>query len=195
MAFTRVVQLAPNSADDFNNLACILKDQGILHEAIHYYQASLKLKADPNVFCNLVHSLQMTCDWSDYPERMQKLVELISFQLQQGQFPSVHPHHGFLYPLSNQTRKQIAAAHANYASQNIANASQKRNYTFDHLRTRAPGERLRVGFVSSDYKVGWGHRGPGLPMAGAHSLSLLSTGPPHSSFDAKHSWISRSLAV
>lgn len=58
--FLTAVHLDPTSADNFNNLACICKDLSLIMEAIEYYGRSLKL--DPNnsnVYCNMVHSLQM----------------------------------------------------------------------------------------------------------------------------------------
>ena len=54
---------------------------------------------------------QIICDWSDYEERMQKLVSIVSDQLLKNRLPSVHPHHSMLYPLTHDFRKAIAARH------------------------------------------------------------------------------------
>jgi protein O-GlcNAc transferase len=148
-AFSNAVRLNPASADDFNNLACVYKDLGALQEAIYSYRQALCLVPDnPNVFCNLVHSLQMVCDWAEYEPRMAHLSHIVEEQLRQGQFPSVHPHHTFLYRLSNTTRRAIAAAHANAASQKVTAPA----HTFNHPRG-ALTTRLRIGYVSSDFKV------------------------------------------
>eukprot|EP00048_Salpingoeca_helianthica_P024102 m.29717 g.29717 ORF g.29717 m.29717 type:complete len:1284 (-) comp9187_c1_seq1:59-3910(-) len=147
-SFTTAVRLNPASADDFNNLACVYKDLGALQEAIANYRQALQLRPDnPNVFCNLVHSLQMVCDWHEYDARMAHLIRVVEDQLASDQFPSVHPHHTFLYRLSNPTRRAIAAAHARAAERNVAGIA--RQYTFQ--RTPLEG-RLRVGYVSSDFK-------------------------------------------
>ncbi|EDQ87082.1 uncharacterized protein MONBRDRAFT_27585 [Monosiga brevicollis MX1] len=149
VAFQQAVRLKA-SADDFNNLACVCKDLGVIDEAIKYYQSSLELKSDnPNVFCNLAHSLQMVCDWTNYQERMQQLVALVQYQIDNNQFPSVHPHHTFLYPLPNTLRKAIAAAHAHAAQRNIV---QYNKPAYDHSRLLPLSGRLRVGYVSSDFK-------------------------------------------
>ena len=125
------------------------KDLGALQEAIAAYRQALALRPDsPNVFCNLVHSLQMICDWTEYDGRMAHLIRIVEEQLRTDQFPSVHPHHTFLYRLSNPTRRAIAAAHARAAERNVA--SIRRNDGF--ARTPLQG-RLRVGYVSSDFKV------------------------------------------
>lgn len=149
-SFLNAVQLNPLSANDFNNLACICKDLSIITEAIEYYTQSWKLAPDnANVYCNLVHSLQMVCDWTDYDNRMLGIAKLVADQENAHVFPSVHPHHTFLYPIDLQSRKYIARAHAELAKRNVQSLNMPA-YTFDHLRV--PCERLRIGYVSSDYK-------------------------------------------
>lgn len=119
-------------------------------EAIAFYRLSLKFKADnPNVYCNLIHSLMMICDWRNVRAEMPKVVETVLRQLTKGEFPSIHPHHTFLYPIPNTARKSIAAAHARLAQTNAATFGRG-PYNFDHLRQEL-GSRIRVGYVSSDF--------------------------------------------
>jgi hypothetical protein len=96
-------------------------------------------------------SLQV-CDWDRYDDRMRDLVMLVKHQIDHGHFPSVHPHHTFLYPLPNTLRKAIATAHANAAQRNVA-LLNKPPYDHSHAVPLKEGERLRVGYVSSDFKV------------------------------------------
>lgn len=56
---------------------------------------------------------QIVCDWTDYDERMKKLVTIVADQLEKNRLPSVHPHHSMLYPLSHGFRKAIAERHGN----------------------------------------------------------------------------------
>lgn len=56
---------------------------------------------------------QIVCDWTDYDERMKKLVSIVADQLDKNRLPSVHPHHSMLYPLSHGFRKAIAERHGN----------------------------------------------------------------------------------
>ena len=66
VSFLNGIQLSGGNADDYNNLACVCKDLGLSTEAIAYYHMSLSCKEDnPNVHCNLVHSLMMLCDWRE----------------------------------------------------------------------------------------------------------------------------------
>ena len=62
---------------------------------------------------------QIVCDWSEYNERMKKLVQIVSEQLEKNRLPSVHPHHSMLYPLNHTMRKNIAARHANLCLEKV----------------------------------------------------------------------------
>lgn len=67
----------------------------------------------PKLFFFFCFSLQIVCDWTDYDERMKKLVSIVADQLDKNRLPSVHPHHSMLYPLSHNFRKAIAERHGN----------------------------------------------------------------------------------
>uniref|UniRef100_A0A8C3ACM9 UDP-N-acetylglucosamine--peptide N-acetylglucosaminyltransferase 110 kDa subunit n=1 Tax=Cyclopterus lumpus TaxID=8103 RepID=A0A8C3ACM9_CYCLU len=148
--YTRAIQINPAFADAHSNLASIHKDSGNIPEAIASYRTALKLKPDfPDAYCNLAHCLQIVCDWTDYDERMKKLVSIVADQLDKNRLPSVHPHHSMLYPLSHGFRKAIAERHGNLCQDKI-NALHKP--AFEHPKDlKASGGRLRVGYVSSDF--------------------------------------------
>lgn len=65
------------------------------------------------IFFFFYSSFQIVCDWTDYDERMKKLVSIVADQLDKNRLPSVHPHHSMLYPLSHGFRKAIAERHGN----------------------------------------------------------------------------------
>uniref|UniRef100_A0A665UAI9 UDP-N-acetylglucosamine--peptide N-acetylglucosaminyltransferase 110 kDa subunit n=1 Tax=Echeneis naucrates TaxID=173247 RepID=A0A665UAI9_ECHNA len=148
--YTRAIQINPAFADAHSNLASIHKDSGNIPEAIASYRTALKLKPDfPDAYCNLAHCLQIVCDWTDYEERMKKLVSIVADQLDKNRLPSVHPHHSMLYPLSHGFRKAIAERHGNLCLDKI-NALHKPAY--EHPKDlKASSGRLRIGYVSSDF--------------------------------------------
>ncbi|XP_078268590.1 UDP-N-acetylglucosamine--peptide N-acetylglucosaminyltransferase 110 kDa subunit isoform X1 [Rhinoraja longicauda] len=148
--YTRAIQINPAFADAHSNLASIHKDSGNIPEAIASYRTALKLKPDfPDAYCNLAHCLQIVCDWTDYDERMKKLVSIVADQLEKNRLPSVHPHHSMLYPLSHAFRKAIAERHGNLCLDKI-NVLHKPPY--EHAKDlKASNGRLKIGFVSSDF--------------------------------------------
>lgn len=146
--YSRAIQINPGFADAHSNLASIHKDSGNIPDAIQSYRTALKLKPDfPDAYCNLAHCLQIVCDWTDYDNRMKKLVAIVADQLEKNRLPSVHPHHSMLYPLSHDFRKAIAARHANLCLEKIQ-ILHKAPYKYDQVTM---GNRLRIGYVSSDF--------------------------------------------
>jgi protein O-GlcNAc transferase len=167
--YTRAIQINPAFADAHSNLASIHKDSGEnsfirlfiqnaidgvsgnIPEAIHSYSTALKLKSDfPDAFCNLAHCLQIICDWSDYDARMKKLVGIVEEQLSKKRLPSVHPHHSMLYPLSHEQRMAIASKHAQLCMEKVM-VLHKPPYVYPDRLCLKNGQRLRIGYVSSDF--------------------------------------------
>nr|CAB3264558.1 UDP-N-acetylglucosamine--peptide N-acetylglucosaminyltransferase 110 kDa subunit [Phallusia mammillata] len=148
--YTRAIQINPAFADAHSNLASVHKDSGSIPAAIQSYRTALKLKPDfPDAYCNLAHCLQIICDWSDYDERMKKLVTIVADQLAKNRLPSVHPHHSMLYPLTHEFRKAIAARHGALCLDKI-NILHKPPY--EHPKSlNLSGGKLRIGYVSSDF--------------------------------------------
>ncbi|KAI6172414.1 Protein O-GlcNAc transferase [Aphelenchoides besseyi] len=147
--YTRAIQLNPGFADAHSNLGSIHKDSGNIPEAINSYTTALRLKNDfPDAYCNLAHCLQIVCDWTNYEQRMEKIVTLVEEQLKRKRLPSVHPHHSMLYPLTHAQRIGIAAKHAQLCIEKVA-VLHKPPYSFPNSLPK--GERLRIGYVSSDF--------------------------------------------
>uniref|UniRef100_A0A915B7I1 protein O-GlcNAc transferase n=1 Tax=Parascaris univalens TaxID=6257 RepID=A0A915B7I1_PARUN len=149
--YTRAIQINPGFADAHSNLASIHKDSGNIPEAIQSYSTALKLKPDfPDAFCNLAHCLQIICDWTDYENRMRKLVAIVEEQLEKKRLPSVHPHHSMLYPLTHAARMAIAAKHAQLCLEKVQ-IFHRAPYSFPDRASVRKGHRLKIGYVSSDF--------------------------------------------
>ncbi|XP_032219900.1 UDP-N-acetylglucosamine--peptide N-acetylglucosaminyltransferase 110 kDa subunit isoform X2 [Nematostella vectensis] len=148
--YSRAIQINPAFADAHSNLASVHKDSGNIPEAIQSYRTALKLKPSfPDAYCNLAHCLQIICDWTDYDNRMKKLVNIVAEQLEHNRLPSVHPHHSMLYPLTHEFRRAIANRHGNLCVEKVA-LLHKAPFVYPkdlHLS----GGRLRIGYVSSDF--------------------------------------------
>uniref|UniRef100_A0A673XD21 UDP-N-acetylglucosamine--peptide N-acetylglucosaminyltransferase 110 kDa subunit n=1 Tax=Salmo trutta TaxID=8032 RepID=A0A673XD21_SALTR len=150
--YRKALEVFPEFAAAHSNLASVLQQQGKLQEALMHYKEAIRSPDFPDAYCNLAHFLsspQIVCDWTDYDERMKKLVSIVADQLDKNRLPSVHPHHSMLYPLSHGFRKAIAERHGNLCLDKI-NALHKPAFEYPK-DLKASAGRLRVGYVSSDF--------------------------------------------
>jgi len=180
-AYKQVTQFQPSSADAFANLACALKDAGNPNDAIFSYQMALTLTTTAtsndnfatksDIFSNLMFCLQTIADWRQRDELFRRLEVMVLIDLQAGRMPAVQPFHAVSYPFSASLTKAISVAY----SLECERVAQKliedghvvpglvleddgfatNTTTATSIRRRGkplqPEERLRVGYVSSDY--------------------------------------------
>ena len=73
---------------------------------------------------------QIACDWTDYEDRMQKIVQVVDDQLAKNRLPSVHPHHSMLYPLTQEQKRGIAARHASLCVEKVCKCSWNHTYMY-----------------------------------------------------------------
>ena len=111
----QAIKLDPEFADAYGNLAAAYKDIGKLNTAIEVYLKALKLKPqqanglpDPIIFCNLMHCLQIVCEWKGRDEVFATTKSIVDSQLADGRLPAVQPHHALVYPLPTDTQLAIA---------------------------------------------------------------------------------------
>ncbi|KAF0989860.1 hypothetical protein HZS_2145 [Henneguya salminicola] len=148
--YMRAIQINPCSPDAHAFLGTVYKDSGNIVEAIHAFKISLKFRSNfSEVFCNLIHCYQLICDWNGYEERMQKLISIVSEQLEKNRPPTVHPHHTMLYPLTFAQSKCIANRHSIFCLDRISFLGLKIKTHSNNKFTK--GKRIKVGYVSSDF--------------------------------------------
>jgi protein O-GlcNAc transferase len=149
--YEQVVLLQPDSPEGHTNLASAYKDAARHDVAIQSYRRALTLRQDfPEAFANYVHSLQCVCDWGDRPALFVRLEQEVRRDLGAGRLPSVQPFHAMAYPFSAELALAISMRYAEHCS--LA-ASRLGLLALPHppALPLAPGQRLRVAYVSSDF--------------------------------------------
>lgn len=148
--FLKAVGVDPQSAECHTTIGSIHKDCGNFTDAVVSYNMALNIIPNfPDAYCNLVHCSLLTCDWSDYENRILKLKEIVAEQISNDQVPSILPHYSLLFNFSPETFKKIASA---YAKQCIDKANLVKKATLDHVNQRfLSNGRIRVGYVSSNF--------------------------------------------
>lgn len=122
----------------------------ILHLSIYFFLLLLLSKQIFWLLFVVVFApplFQIVCDWTDYDERMKKLVSIVADQLEKNRLPSVHPHHSMLYPLSHSFRKAIAERHGNLCLDKVdkmIKASKALIYILGGWKVAGDGSACRV---------------------------------------------------
>lgn len=149
--YEQVVLLQPDSPEGHANLASAYKDAARHDVAIASYRRALALRPDfPEAFANYVHSLQCVCDWTERPALFARLEQEVRRDLAAGRLPSVQPFHAMAYPFSAELALQISIRYAEHCSL-AASRLGLPGLPHPAALPLGPGQRLRVGYVSSDF--------------------------------------------
>ncbi|ETV97288.1 hypothetical protein, variant 1 [Aphanomyces invadans] len=147
--YSTAIRLKPTFADTYSNLASAYKDGGRMEEALTCFRKALSLRPDfPEAFCNYVHSLAVVCDWRTRSQDMKKLMAMLDRQLgTDSTLPTVQPFHAIIYPLPAAPLLEISKRYAQRARLN----SSLVDLGTLRYRAKRSDERLRVGYVSSNF--------------------------------------------
>jgi predicted O-linked N-acetylglucosamine transferase (SPINDLY family) len=97
---------------------------------------------------NLLFSKAQVCDWSDWEAGVDALRALVANELAAGRPSPLPPHSSIFFPFSAAEQLAIARRHAEGVAERVA----KLGLPKASPRARANGERVRVGYLSMDYR-------------------------------------------
>lgn len=149
--YEHVALLQPAVPEVQANVAAAYKDAARHDQAITAYMRALALKPDfPEAFANLVHSLQSVCEWRDRTALFQRLELEVRRALAKDELPAVQPFHAMSYPFPADL---VLAISRRYAKHYALSAASLKLPPLRHppAQPLAPGERLRIAYVSSDF--------------------------------------------
>ncbi|PRQ41628.1 putative protein O-GlcNAc transferase [Rosa chinensis] len=152
--YIHAISVRPTMAEAHANLASAYKDSGHVEAAIKSYKQALHLRPDfPEATCNLLHTLQCVCSWEDRDKMFAEVEGIIRRQINMSLLPSVQPFHAIAYPIDPMLALDISRK---YAAQCSIIASRFGLTAFNHptpipIKCNGGFERLRVGYVSSDF--------------------------------------------
>ena len=147
--YTTAIKIDSELADAYSNLASAYKDGGRVGDAITCLRKALELKPRfADAIATLTHALATVGDWRGRKKGLEDLEAVTRRQLQrEGAVPSLQPFHALHYPISAALRLEVARRHAARAKASLSLVSMP-PFTFI---PKPPEERLRVGYVSSDF--------------------------------------------
>jgi protein O-GlcNAc transferase len=144
-AYRRALQLQPDFPEALNNLGNALKDCGQLDEAIAEYRRALQIKPDfPDALASLGNALK---DQGELDEAAASFRRALQRQPASARWHSALIHTLHFNPAHDAA--SISAEHQRWDEQFGDPAQQ--SFVL-HANDRSPGRRLRVGYVSPDFR-------------------------------------------
>jgi protein O-GlcNAc transferase len=144
-AFRRAIELAPNVHEPVYNLGNALREQGDFDQAIAMYQKAISLR--PDVAASYNNLASVLKDTGQIDQALRYYDQALS---QQPNDSAVHS--GLLYSLyfhPSQDRAKLQQEHNRWSK---IHAEPLRKEISPHLNDRNPNRRLRIGYVSPDFR-------------------------------------------
>lgn len=150
--YKRAIELSPECAVYHANLGALYQDLKRFEEAIPNSTRALELDDECyGPMAHLAYQKHAVCDWEERDKMLEDLRRLIEERLEEEVLPEVNPLEALSYPLDADLMKRLVRAYA----EDIAEDAAQLECPSLPLPVRVPilpPERLRVAYVSSDFK-------------------------------------------
>lgn len=146
--YMKALEIVPDFEIVHWKLASVYFECHMFSMAIAYYENYLKLK--PNSFdaqCKIIHCMRKSCYWIDWDLNINRVINIVTVQLEKNQMPCIGPFQLMSYPMTHSLRKAIAKRRAAYHLENIKNLHKT---PYKNIKSLAPDNRLRIGYMSSE---------------------------------------------
>lgn len=140
------IRLDPTDADAHNNLGNVLREVGQLDQAIACYREALRLNPSlHHARLHLLHQRQHVCDWTDWDSEIDEVRRLVREEPR----AQISPFAFMSLPGATAAEQRLCSEHwaANRFLQLPPDAAR-----LQALHTRPAGERLRIGYLSADFR-------------------------------------------
>jgi protein O-GlcNAc transferase len=118
-------------------------------EARVLYEAIVARRPDhPEALAWLLHLKSIACEWTSRDAEVARLVRVTERQIAAGQRTGLSAFHAFALPLAPETHLAIARTWGAETERQVARDRAGLDFTF----ARAAGARLRIAYVSSDFR-------------------------------------------
>ncbi len=151
VCYRRALELKPDFAEAYNNLGNFWKDQRKLDDAVACYQRALELKPDSALpHNNIGNALKDQGKVDEAITRFRRALEL------KPEYAEAHSN--LVYTQVFSPGYDAQALYEEHRRWNQLHAAPLAQFIKPHLNDRCPDRRLRVGYVSPDFRehvMGW----------------------------------------
>ena len=155
------MQINPESSSAISSLGNVLKFKGKLTEALAHYKRALKLNVNqPNTLMELMNTKLACCDWENYDEYFQHLVNVVTAQVQRGELPCADPFNIFMMNFTSEQKFEIARLYSEHIKQRTLQGLQAIGEPVPQFSFQGSfgmgmigsfGNKIRLGYISYDF--------------------------------------------
>ena len=143
--------LNPRSASTCFRYGSMLMEKGDLQEAVAYFQRGLGLKPNaPGTLAELVHALQLACQWQDLHALTRQALDLVERQVQIRESLPYPPYSYVALPEPTTAEQQFRCACYYVEQQLKAGMNAPQPPRGDKPQPRS---KLKLGYLSADFRV------------------------------------------
>ncbi|MGQ0701241.1 MAG: O-linked N-acetylglucosamine transferase, SPINDLY family protein [Panacagrimonas sp.] len=140
----RLLGLRPESAETLFSLGSCLMAQKRLEDALHTLRRALSAGHAP-ALASVVKLQAELCDWTDWAENLRRLCEPTN----EGSHPGITPSMATHLPVTTSQQFEISSRHALELRARMQALTEKLHFVHE---SRAAGRRLRIGYLSCDFR-------------------------------------------
>jgi protein O-GlcNAc transferase len=148
--YTTAIKLKPDLAHAYCNLASAFRDTGRFQDAVTCYEKTLELAPDYSLaFVNLCFARASVCKWDTREEDVKKLLALVREEVEKENcLPAMQPYFALVFQMSLEVVQELARKYAKHVRHSVSLMAMP---TVHHFKPKKAHERLRVGYVASQF--------------------------------------------
>ncbi len=147
---TGLTKSKPDYVEAFHDLGALYEKNKRIAEAVGAYQRVLELQPESlSALAALENAKRNICDWSGWPNNLQRLIEGTRECLAEGKPSPIWPLVSCRFPTTSQDRYEIARRHARRVTTHVGPVCLADPAKY---RQQDSADRLRIGFLSHEFR-------------------------------------------
>jgi protein O-GlcNAc transferase len=147
---TKLTGANPEYSEAFHDLGALYEKTKRIQDAVTAYGRVLELQPDsPSALAAVENAKRNICDWSGWPESVDRLIEATRKCLAEGKPSPIWPLVSCRFPTTSRDRYQIACNHASRVARHVGTVALVDPAQY---RPHPESERIRIGILCHEFR-------------------------------------------